>query len=93
MCRYSETGDFAAARAVQQTLLADYEHDFSKHVESALEVERIHQTWHSVPVQLARESDLRRFSYASVEKADAGGTIEMLSHGLSMLAWLLGFRV
>ena len=72
VCRYSETGDFAAARAVQQTLLADYEHDFSKHVESALEVERIHQTWHSVPVQLARESDLRRFSYASVREGGRG---------------------
>ena len=72
VCRYSETGDFAAARAVQQTLLADYEHDFSKHVESALEVERIRQTWHSVPVQLARESDLRRFSYASVREGGRG---------------------
>lgn len=72
VCRYSETGDFAAARAVQQTLLAGYEHDFSKHVESALEVERIRQTWHSVPVQLARESDLRRFSYASVREGGRG---------------------
>ena len=70
--RYSETGDFAAARKVQQTLLADYEHDFSKHVESATEVERIRQTWRSVPVQLARESDLRRFSYASVREGGRG---------------------
>lgn len=70
--RYSETGDFAAARAVQQTLLADYELDFSKHVESAIEVERLRQTWRSVPVQLARESDLRRFSYAAVREGGRG---------------------
>ena len=70
--RYSETGDFAAARAVQRTLLADYEHDFSKHVESAAEAERIRQTWRSVPVQLARESDLRRFSYASIREGGRG---------------------
>ena len=70
--RYSETGDFAAARSVQRALLADYEHDFSKHVESAAEVERIRQTWRSVPVQLARENDLRRFSYASVREGGRG---------------------
>ena len=70
--RYSETGDFAAARAVQRALLADYEHDFSKHVESSAEVERIRQTWRSVPIQLARESDLRRFSYASVREGGRG---------------------
>lgn len=70
--RYSETGDFAAARAVQRALIADYEHDFSKHVGSAAEVERIRQTWRSVPVQLARENDLRRFSYASVREGGRG---------------------
>ena len=70
--RYSETGDFAAARSVQRALLTDYEHDFSKHVASAAEVERIRQTWGSVPVQLARENDLRRFSYASVREGGRG---------------------
>ena len=70
--RYSETGDFAAARSVQRALLTDYEHDFSKHVASAAEVERIRQTWRSVPVQLARENDLRRFSYASVREGGRG---------------------
>lgn len=70
--RYSETGDFAAARAVQRALIAGYEHDFSKHVGRAAEVERIRQTWRSVPVQLARENDLRRFSYASVREGGRG---------------------
>ncbi len=70
--RYSETRDLAAARTVQQTLLADYEHDFSKHVESPVVAERLRQTWRSVPVQLARESDLRRFSYASIREGGRG---------------------
>lgn len=70
--RYSDTKDFAQARAVQRTLLADYEHDFSKHVVSALDVEHICQTWRSVPVQLARESDLKRFSYAAIRNGARG---------------------
>ena len=70
--RYSDTKDFAQARTVQRTLLADYEHDFSKHVASALEVEHIRQTWRSVSVQLARESDLKRFSYASIRDGARG---------------------
>ena len=70
--RYSETGDLAAARSVQEQLLADYERDFSKHVASPLETERIRQTWRSVPVQLAREGDLRRFSYAAIRDGGRG---------------------
>lgn len=69
---YLDTGDFSAARAVQQRLLIDYEHDFVKHVESALEIERIRQTWHSVPLQLAREADIKRFSYASIKQGGRG---------------------
>lgn len=70
--RYSDTRDFAQVRTIQRTLLTDYEHDFSKHVGSALETEHIRQTWRSVPVQLARESDLRRFSYASIRDGARG---------------------
>ena len=70
--RYSETRDFAQVRAIQRSLLADYEYDFSKHVKSALEAEHVRQTWRSVPVQLAREGDLRRFSYASIRDGARG---------------------
>lgn len=64
--RYSDTADFSQARAVQVALLRDYELDFSKHVSSPRDIERIRQTWRSVPVQLAREGDMRRFAYASI---------------------------
>ncbi len=69
---FCDSGDFAAAREVHEALLADYEHDFSKHVSSALEAERIRQTWRSVPLQLARESNLKRFSYAAVREGGRG---------------------
>ena len=69
---YADTGDFSSVRSIQQRLLSDYEYDFAKHAESPLEVERIRQTWHSVPVQLARESDLKRFSYASISEGGRG---------------------
>lgn len=70
--RFSDTGDFASARTVQKALLADYEHDFSKHVRSAGDAERIRQTWRSVPIQLARESDMRRFVYAAIHEGGRG---------------------
>lgn len=70
--RYSDTEDFAQARAVQTALLRDYELDFSKHVSSPRDVERIRQTWRSVPVQLAHEGDMRRFVYAAIAPQGRG---------------------
>lgn len=69
---YVDTRDLTAVRTVQTELLRSYELDFSKHVDSALVTERIRTTWHSVPSQLAVESDLKRFTYASI-KAGARG--------------------
>ena len=69
---YSDTRDLSAARSVQVELLRGYELDFSKHVDNPLTTERIRETWHSVPSQLASESDMKRFTYASI-KAGARG--------------------
>lgn len=69
---YVDTRDLTAVRTVQAELIRSYELDFSKHVDSALMTERIRETWHSVPSQLAVESDLKRFTYASI-KAGARG--------------------
>ena len=69
---YVSTGDLSAARRVQTELLVGYERDFSKHVDTALEAERIRQTWRSVPIQLARETDMRRFTYASISPGSRG---------------------
>lgn len=69
---FAKSNDLNAARRVQEDLLRGYELDFSKHVDSALMTERIRETWRSVPAQLATESDMKRFAYASI-KAGARG--------------------
>lgn len=69
---YADSGDFSAARSVQRDILAGYELDFAKHVEEGAEIERVRETWRSVPAQLARESDLRRFAYASIKPGARG---------------------
>lgn len=69
---YKDTGLLASARAVQARLLVDYEHDFSKHVESPAETERIREAWRSVPTQIARESGSNKFLYAQVRKGGRG---------------------
>lgn len=60
---YVRTGDFSEARRVQDRLLFDYEHDFSKHA-SPLLSERIREVWGSTPSQLAREN--KKFVYTAV---------------------------
>lgn len=60
---YVRTGDFSEARRVQDRLLYDYEHDFSKHA-SPLLSERIREVWRSAPSQLAREN--KKFVYTAV---------------------------
>ncbi len=81
--KYSDTGDFSAVREIQQTLLRDYEHDFAKHVQRPIDTERIRQTWHSVPQQLAREGDIRRFVFAAVSDGGRGRNYR------DAIAWLV----
>lgn len=69
---YLDAGDLAAARSVQQDLLLGYELDFAKHADSASAIERIRATWHSVPSQLATESDMKRFTYADIRPGARG---------------------
>lgn len=60
---YREGRDFGEVRSVQNRLLYDYDHDFSKHADPILS-ERIREVWQSAPSQLAREN--RRFIYSAV---------------------------
>ncbi len=60
---YAEEGDYAAVRAVQDRLLYDYDHDFSKYADGLL-AERIRDVWRSIPSQLAREN--KKFIYTAV---------------------------
>lgn len=69
---YIDSGLLADARAVQNRLLLDYEHDFAKHVASPTETERIRETWRSVPTQIARETGSNRFLYSHIRQGGRG---------------------
>lgn len=62
---YIDTKDFNAVRAIQKSILADYEKDFSKHVPKSLTA-KLHMIWESIPEQLAKEN--KRFVFGEVKK-------------------------
>lgn len=59
------TKSYEKAREVQNRLLYDYEHDFSKYVDPLL-AEKIRLVWESTPAQLGREN--KKFLYSAVRK-------------------------
>lgn len=75
-----QTGDFAEARGVQERLLFDYEHDFSKHAMPLL-AERIREVWKSAPSQLAREN--KKFVYTAIRPGARARNFE------EAIAWLV----
>ena len=56
---------YEKAREMQNRLLYDYEHDFSKYVDPLL-AEKIRLVWESAPTQLGREN--KKFLYSAVKK-------------------------
>ena len=73
---YLDTGSLAEVRSVQDRLLFDYEHDFSKYASPSL-AEKIRLVWNSIPGQLAREN--KKFIYSAVrEGARARGYEEAI---------------
>jgi len=62
---YSETGDLAKVRILQNTILNGYMRDVSKHAPKE-EVNRIHAVWDSLPSQLAKEN--KKFIYGALKK-------------------------
>lgn len=77
---YAQSGDFAESRRVQERLLFDYEHDFSKHATPLL-AERIREVWRSAPSQLAREN--KKFVYTAVRPGARARNFE------EAIGWLL----
>jgi hypothetical protein len=76
---FADSGDYREARTIQEELLADYEHVFSKYA-GAVEAERIRMVWRSSPSQLAREN--RKFLYAAVRPSGRAREFE------SAIRWL-----
>ncbi len=66
--------DYQAVRAIQQDLLVDYEHDFSKYSEPQ-KTERIRLVWGSIPSQLAREN--KKFVYSAVKPSGRARDFEV----------------
>ena len=62
---YTETGDLAKVRILQNTILNGYMRDVSKHATKE-EVNRIHAVWDSLPSQLAKEN--KKFIYGALKK-------------------------
>ena len=62
---YTETGDLAKVRILQNTILNGYMRDVSKHAPKE-EVNRIHAVWESLPSQLAKEN--KKFIYGALKK-------------------------
>lgn len=76
VAEFAESGSFEAVRTVQNRLLFDYEHDFSKYADALL-AEKIRLVWNSVPSQLAREN--KKFIFSAVrEGARARGYEEAI---------------
>ena len=71
---FAASRNYQAVRTIQQDLLIDYEHDFSKYTEPQ-ETERIRLVWGSIPGQLAREN--RKFVYSAVKPSGRARDFEV----------------
>lgn len=81
---FAESGDYAEARRLQQSILMAYDADFSKHAPTRI-LERMRLVWKSLPGQLAREN--RRFVYGAVREGGRARDFE------ESLQWLSDYGV
>ncbi|MBQ8813404.1 MAG: ATP-binding protein [Lachnospiraceae bacterium] len=61
---FSEHKDYTEVRNIQKSLLAQYENDFGKHIETS-ELARIRMVWNSIPMQLAKEN--KKFFFGQIK--------------------------
>jgi predicted AAA+ superfamily ATPase len=62
---YFENNDLNEARKIQNSILINYEQDFSKHIPSNL-LSKVIMVWNSIPSQLAKEN--KKFIYGALKK-------------------------
>ena len=72
---YIQEKDYDEVRNVQKTILHLYESDFSKHIESKIELERTRMVWNSVPMQLAKEN--KKFFFGKIRKGARSAEFEV----------------
>lgn len=78
---FVRTGDLAAAREVQQEILAGYTRDFAKHIPPRL-LARTMLAWDSIPSHLSHQN--KKFVFGQVRKGARAADFE------ESLAWLEG---
>ncbi len=77
---FSERKDYEEVRALQTSILEQYEADFGKHA-SAGELARIRMVWNSIPMQLAKEN--KKFFFGQIKQGARMKDFEMA------IEWLL----
>ena len=76
---YIETQDIKAVRAIQKTIIKDYQNDISKHAPER-EIPKISLVWLSIPSQLAKEN--KKFIYGAIK---TGGRAKEFENAIQWL--------
>ena len=76
---YIETQDIKAVRAIQKTIIKDYQNDISKHAPER-EIPKISLVWSSIPSQLAKEN--KKFIYGAIK---TGGRAKEFENAIQWL--------
>lgn len=76
---YIETQDIKAVRAIQKTIIKDYQNDISKHAPER-EIPKISLVWSSIPNQLAKEN--KKFIYGAIK---TGGRAKEFENAIQWL--------
>ena len=82
---FLEQSDYLKARAIQQQIIEDYEHDIAKHLSDA-DASRAHTLWQSVPMQLGKEQG-RRFLFSELSQSGRARDFK------DALQWLIDARM
>lgn len=81
---FREHKDYRQVRALQTSILEQYEADFGKHA-SAGELARIRMVWNSIPMQLAKEN--KKFFFGQIKQGARMKDFELA------IEWLLDCRL
>jgi len=71
---FADNRNFNEVREIQESILATYEQDFSKHAPNEI-VPRIRMSWNSIPSQLAKEN--KKFIYGVIKAGARAKDYEM----------------
>ena len=70
---YAKSGDDLKVRAIQKSILHDYDDDIAKHAPKS-DVAKIRIVWNSIPSQLAKEN--KKFVYGAIRKGARASEFE-----------------